>query len=162
MPPVHSLVALLALLTSGTALAAGEQDAEPAAASPATELPPAAPCDATPPVGRVLNGHVFLPSAIVPGALTNTSFATYLEVAYGQTTGSAQIGDKLYSGSFDYAGVGAILGYEYAFLDHFSARISITELVYSGINGLSALVMGTSLSTGGSSGSPPASPSATP
>jgi hypothetical protein len=60
----------------------------------------------TPPAGRVLNGHVFIPSAIVPGALTTTSFLTYLEIAYGKTTGSQQIGDQLYSGSFDYAGVG--------------------------------------------------------
>ncbi len=159
------LVAFVALLTVGAAAAADEQ------ATPSTTLPPApqttvtpAPVAPTPegeplvpgekdaPPSRVLNGHVFMPSASVPGALTTTSFSTYLVTVYGNTTGSAQIGDQLYSGTFDYAGVGAIVGYEYAFLDHFSARISITELVYSGINGSSALVIGTAVSTAGSLG----------
>ncbi|HTP50049.1 MAG TPA: hypothetical protein VMK42_05070 [Anaeromyxobacteraceae bacterium] len=160
------LVAVFALMTAGAAYAA-DQQGDSSATAPSTTLttatraevvpPPAEPAppgplEDTPPGRRILNGHVFMPSATVPGALTTTSFATYLITAYGKTTGSAQIGDKLYSGSFDYAGVGAILGYEYAFLDHFSARFSITELVYTGINGSSALVIGTSVSTGASLG----------
>jgi hypothetical protein len=154
MPPHTSLVAVLALLTAGGAASAQEQAVPPTAVTPTPAVPAQeatpdrAPSleDTTPP-RRVLNGHVFMPSAEVPGALTTTSFATYLIMVYGNTSGSAQIGDQLYSGTFDYAGVGALLGYEYAFLNYFSARFSITELVYSGINGSSALVIGTSVST---------------
>jgi hypothetical protein len=146
----RSLLAVLALLTASTAAVAHEQ-ADPSTVTPSTAAPaPTAPTvqtEDTPPAGRVLNGHVFIPSAIVSGALTTTSFVTYLEIAYGKTTGSQQIGDQLYSGSFDYAGVGAIVGFEYAFLKYFSARLTINELVYSGINGESALVIGTSVAT---------------
>lgn len=162
MQPQLPLFALLVVL-AGTAAAAQEQaspsstapstaTSTPEAATPPPAATPAGQLEDTPPAGRVLNGHVFMPSAFVPGALTTTSFATYLELAYGKTTASAQIGNTLYSGSFDYAGVGAIIGYEYAFLDYFSARLGINEFVYSGINGESALVIGTSLATGGSLG----------
>ena len=147
----RSLLAVLALLTAGTAAVAHEQadpsTATPTTAAPAPDTAPTAQLEDTPPAGRVLNGHVFIPSAIVSGALTTTSFATYLVMAYGKTTGSEQIGDQLYSGSFDYAGVGAVLGFEFAFLKYFSARLTINEVVYSGINGESALVIGTSLAT---------------
>jgi hypothetical protein len=162
MQPHLPLVALLSVL-AGTVAAAAEQDSPsstapstatptPEATTPKPEATPTESREDTLPAGRVLNGHVFMPSAFVPGALTTTSFATYLELAYGKTSASAQIGNTLYSGSFDYAGVGAIIGYEYAFLDYFSARLSINEFVYSGINGESALVIGTSLATGGSLG----------
>ena len=135
-----SCVAALALIAGGPVLG----QSQPA---PATEGTPAPTVENTAPPGRVLNGHVFLPSVSVAGALTTTSFGTFLETAYGSTTGSVQVGDTLYSGSFNYAGVGAILGFEYAFLDHFSARLTINELVYSGINGSSAIVVGTSVAT---------------
>ena len=162
MQPLIPLVAALGLLTAAAAEAQTSASTTPPSATPTTVTPaPAAPTsegeplvprETDAPPGRVLNGHVFLPSRRVAGALTTTSFGTFLETAYGTTTGSAQIGDKLYSGTFDYAGVGAILGYEYAFLDHFSVRFSIEELVYSGINGSSALVIGTALSTGATLG----------
>ncbi len=152
------LVTVLVLTTAGAALAGNEQGS-PTSAAPATEAAPTAAEPApvqlledSPPAGRVLNGHVFIPSSRVAGALTTTSFGTFLQTAYGTATGSAQIGDKLYTGTFDYAGVGASLGYEYAFLKYFSVRFSIEELVYSGINGSSALVIGTALSTGGTLG----------
>jgi len=164
MPPTISLVAVFWLLTAGTAIAADEQATSseapsttpttvtPTLPAPAPEETPAASRDGDAPPGRVLNGHVFLPSSRVAGALTTTSFGTFLQTAYGSTTGSAQIGDTLYSGTFNYAGVGAALGYEFAFLDHFSVRVTIDEFVYSGINGSSALVIGTALSTAGSLG----------
>ncbi len=163
MMPHALLVALLALLTVASTAAADEQDTTsttvpadaPTTAAPSARTPegePLVPREADAPPRRVLNGHIFMPSAAVPGALTTTSFAAYLVTVYGKTSGSAQIGDQLYSGNFDYAGVGAVLGYEYAFLDYFSARLQITELVYSGINGSSALVIGTSVQTAGKIG----------
>jgi hypothetical protein len=137
---------------SVAASAVAQPQVDPSTAAPNTAVPaadtaPTMQLEDTPPAGRVLNGHVFIPSAIVPGALTTTSFLTYLEIAYGKTTASQQIGDQLYSGSFDYAGVGAVVGFEFAFLKYFSARLTINELVYSGINGESALVIGTSVAT---------------
>lgn len=164
--PLHaSLVAVLALVTVASTAAADEQDTTsttapaaapttvaPAPAAPAPDGEPLVPRETDAPPRRVLNGHIFMPSASVPGALTTTSFATYLVTVLGSTSASTQIGDKLYSGSFEYAGVGAVLGFEYAFLDYFSARLQITELVYSGINGDSALVIGTSVQTAGKIG----------
>ncbi|MGZ6060010.1 MAG: hypothetical protein ACXWLP_11165 [Myxococcaceae bacterium] len=151
------LVTVLALTMTATALAGNEQGS-PTSAAPTTEAtPPTEPAPAqllenAPPAGRVLNGHVFMPSNRVAGALTTTSFGTFLNTAFGNTTASVQIGDQLYSGGFDYAGIGATLGYEYAFLNYFSVRFTIDEFVYSGINGSSALVIGTALSTGGTLG----------
>jgi hypothetical protein len=84
--------------------------------------------------------------------LITTSFASYLVVGLGQASGSSQVGDKLYSGTFDYAGVGAIVAFEYAFLRYFSARLTVNEIVYSGINGSSAIVVGTSVQGGGALG----------
>ena len=152
-----ALFVFVALLVVRTAVAAEEPAPAAAPAAVATTSPAVAPSadreEVPLPEGRILNGHVFMPSATVPGALTTTSFASYLLVAYGKTTAPPfTIGDKTYQGSFDYAGIGAILGYEYAFLRYFSARFSINEIVYSGINGSSAIVVGTALATGGTLG----------
>jgi len=130
--------------------------AEPPPAGAGTPAPVVAPApvreDPSLAEGRVLNGHVFMPSATVPGALTTTSFGTFLILGYGQSSASFQVGDKTYSGSFDYAGAGASLGYEYAFLDYFSARFALAEIIYSGIDGPSAIVVGTSLQVSASLG----------
>jgi hypothetical protein len=147
---LHILIVAGACFAGTAAVAQAQVDpstAAPNTAAPAADTAPTMQLEDTPPAGRVLNGHVFIPSAVVPGALTTTSFVTYLEIAYGKTTASQQIGDQLYSGSFDYAGVGAVVGFEFAFLKYFSARLTINEFVYSGINGESALVIGTSLAT---------------
>lgn len=101
---------------------------------------------------RVLNGHVFMPSAIVPGALTTTSFGTFLILGLGTSSGTFQVGDRTYAGTFDYAGAGASLGYEYAFLRYFSARFQLADVIYSGIDGPSAIVVGTSLQVAASLG----------
>jgi len=102
--------------------------------------------------GRVLNGHVFMPATDVPPPFVTTSFASSMLLAAGTTTGSYQVGNQNFSGSFDYAGVGGVLGYEYAFLDHFSVRAKLEEAIYSGITGKSAIVIGTTVQGGGSVG----------
>jgi len=102
-----------------------------------------------PPFGRILNGHVFMPSATVPGALVTTSFASYLVAGLGSTTGSFQIGSRTFSGTYDFAGAGSVLGYEHAFGPYFSARFSLNEIIYSGIDGKSALAVGTQVQFGG-------------
>jgi hypothetical protein len=98
--------------------------------------------------GRVLNGHVFMPAQDVPGALITTSFASGLLVGIGKTTSSIQIGDQTLSGSFEYAGIGAVLAYEYAIFDNLSARVALNEVIYSGITGRSAIVVGSRLQGG--------------
>ncbi|BDG05635.1 hypothetical protein [Anaeromyxobacter oryzae] len=131
--------------------------AEPAApaaepATPAAAQPVAGAEPASPPVGRTLNGHRFMPTAVVSQPFTTTSLASYLVVAAGNTTGTLQVGDQVYSGTFDYAGVGGVLAYEYAFFHYFSARFTLTEIIYSGITGKSALVIGTTAQVGASLG----------
>ena len=101
------------------------------------------------PHGRILNGHAFMPALDVPGALVTTSFVSGLLIAAGETSGTFTTpkGQTL-SGNFDYAGIGAVVGYEYAFLNYFSVRIALTELLFSGTSGKSAVVIGTGLQGG--------------
>ena len=145
-----AVAALAALLLPRLAVAAEDPLASPATAAPVSA--PAAARDEGSAGRRVLNGHVFMPSTTVPGALTTTSFASYLVLAYGQSSANFQVVDRTYSGSFDYAGIGSILGYEYAFQRYFSARFTLDNVIYSGIDGPSAIVVGTSLQFGGSLG----------
>jgi hypothetical protein len=146
-----ALSAFVALLVARGAAAA--EDPVPGVGAPAPVAAPAsAREDASLAHGRVLNGHVFMPSATVAGALTTTSFGTFLILGLGTTSGSFQVGDRTYAGNFDYAGAGAALGYEYAFLRYFSARFSLAEVIYSGIDGPSAIVVGTSLQLAASLG----------
>lgn len=145
-----AIAAFVALALSHPAVAAEDPLAGAPASAPAAPAP--ARGDGSLAEGRVLNGHVFMPSVRVPGALTTTSFASYLVLAYGQSSADFQVADRTYSGSFDYAGIGSILGYEYAFQRYFSARFTLDNVIYSGIDGPSAIVVGTSLQFGGSLG----------
>ena len=128
-----SLLAVLALLTAGTAAVAHEQadpaTATPTTAAPAAETPPTLQLEDTPPAGRVLNGHVFIPSATVSGALTTTSFATYLVMAHGKTTGSEQIGTSCTAAASTTPAWGSSPGSSTPF-SNTSARLAIEELVY--------------------------------
>jgi hypothetical protein len=108
--------------------------------------------DPGPSSGRTLNGHAFMPAADVPGPFVATSFGTGLIMGVGTTDATWQVGDQTLTGKLDYAGIGAVLGYEYAFGDRLSARVSITELIFSGINGKSAVVIGSKIQGGGSVG----------
>jgi hypothetical protein len=139
-----ALSVLAALVAARTAVAAEAPSAGAGTSSPVV-APAAALGDPSLAPSRVLNGHVFMPSATVPGALTTTSFGTFLILAYGNTTGSFQVADRAYSGSFDYAGAGAALVYEHAFYRYFSARLAVDEVIFSGIDGPSIIVVGTAL-----------------
>jgi hypothetical protein len=143
-----ALSVFVALMLSRSAAAAQEPPTGAETPAPPGAPPVAAPAGPTeePLAGRrVLNGHVFMPSATVAGALTTTSFGTFLILGYGSSSAFFQVGDRTYSGSFDYAGAGAALGYEHAFQKYFSARFGLAEIIYSGIDGPSAIVVGTSL-----------------
>jgi hypothetical protein len=130
---------------------AAEQDDQ----APTTNADAAARADAEdhpPPEGRVLNGHIFMPATTVRGPFIVTSFGSFMNIGYGSTTGTFQIGNRVFSGGYDYALFGATLDYELAFLRYVSARIALNPDVFSGINGNSALVVGSRLQVGVSAG----------
>lgn len=133
--PAHllSVFVFLAALSPGSARSDGTAD-------PADPAPQSS--------GRTLNGHAFMPAVDVPWPFTVTSLTADLVLGYGETTGTIQVRDETFEGTLKYAGTGGFLGYEYAFRDRFSVRGVINELVYSGINGKSALAVGTELRLG--------------
>lgn len=141
-----------ALLLIAAALAAEPiRAAEPSSMS--TESVPPTSTNAEPsPHGRILNGHAFMPALDVPGALLTTSFLSGLLIGIGQTSGTFNVSGQPISGNFEYAGIGAVIGYEYAFLNYFSVRLALTELIFSGITSRSALVVGTQLQGGAGAG----------
>jgi hypothetical protein len=143
MRPSHACVALVAMLCSISA--AAEETAGASPVEPTVQQVPR-------PEGRILNGHVFMPSATVPGALVTTSFVSDLILGLGSTTGNFTVGDRQFNGTYDYGAIGAFLGYEYAFARYFSARLSINDIIYSGINGKSAIAVGTQLQFGVTAG----------
>jgi hypothetical protein len=120
---------------------------------PTAEIVPPTPASEEPsPHGRILNGHAFMPALDVPGALQTTSFVSGLLIGLGQTSGTFNVSGQPISGNFEYAGIGAVIGYEYAFLDYFSVRLALTELIFSGVTSRSALVVGTQLQGGAGAG----------
>ncbi len=102
--------------------------------------------------GRVLAGHTFMPSATVSQPFTTTSLGSTMVLGMGTTTGTVNVGDTALSGSFDYAGIGAGVAYEHAWGNRWSARFEISDFIYSGISGKSALAIGTSVQVGARTG----------
>jgi hypothetical protein len=151
--PLPSALLLAATALVGPAPARAEEPSSSTATSATDSTGDASvddrvPTSKTAASGRVVGGHIFMPAQDVPGALLTTSFLSGLLVGVGSTTGTTQIGDQVLSGTFDYAAVGAVLAYEYAFLDHFSARVGLTESIFSGTTGRSAIVIGSELQAG--------------
>jgi hypothetical protein len=122
--------------------AAGATNPAPAAAVAPAETP------TSPPEGRVLGGHVFMPSPIVAGPFVTTSFTTQMILLAGSTDASVTIGDQVVSGSLDFAGLGAFAGYEHAFGRHFSARVWLDDFLYSGITGAAVAIVGSQVQVG--------------
>ena len=135
----------------------------PSALGPAADPPrPEARADEHPPrsEGRELAGHVFMPSVSVIGPFATTSFASFMALGGGSTEGSLTLqlpGNPLpppqtFRGSVSYAAVGGLIGFEYAFLPGVSARVGISQTIYSGTTGASAAVVGSNVRIGGSAG----------
>src|SRR5262245_27078710 len=146
----HAFAAMVLALPIGATLAAEQNDQ-----APTTNPDAAARADAEsnpPPEGRILNGHTFLPATAVRGPFTVTSFGSFMLIGYGSTSGTFQVGDRVFNQGFDYALFGATLDYELAFLRYFSARLVLTPDVFSGINGSSAVVIGSRLQVGVTAG----------
>jgi hypothetical protein len=108
------------------------------------------------PQGRELGGHTFMPILGMVSPFTTTSFGTFLSVGYGSTTGrlSLQLPGNppppptIISGSVSYAAIGGVVGFEAAFLQHFSARVIFTETLYSGTTGAAAAMVGSNARLG--------------
>jgi hypothetical protein len=155
----HLFAVSVCLATLAPRPARSQAPAEPPA--PAASQPPAATSSAIAPAAgaparsstdesavtsdrRTLNGHRFTPAASVRWPFTTTSLTSDLIVAYGKTTGPPiTIGDRTFEADLEYAGIGGVLAYEYAFLEHFSARAILDNIIFSGIDGKSVLSVGT-------------------
>jgi len=142
---------------TGAAPAAQAAPAPPAApAVQASPTPPAAPAEAPRPEGRELGGHRFMPALGIVEPFATTSFGTYLMVGAGTTKGSLTLQlpgspappPQTISGTVSYAAVGGVLGYEYEILSGVSARIGLSETLYSGTTGAAAAVVGTNARLG--------------
>jgi hypothetical protein len=126
-----------------------------AASSAAAQEPTAtaAPADAAPAAAdaaasRTLAGHIFLPATLAPGPFATTSLTAQMILLGGSADAEIQVGDQTFSGTTEFAGLGAYAAYEYSFLEHYSVRAWLDDLVFSGISGKSVLVLGTEIQGG--------------
>jgi hypothetical protein len=103
--------------------------------------------------GRELAGHVFMPTLGIQGPFAVTAFGTFLTVGEGSSVGTVTLTlpdgtQKSHSGSVSYVAIGGILHYEYEFLRGVSARIGLSESLYSGTTGAAMAVVGTNVRLG--------------
>jgi hypothetical protein len=124
-----------------------------ALAQPATrtEEPPPRVADAR--TAPEMNGHVFLPSALVDTPFRETTFKLGLAYGFGTATGPRFIvsnGQVVQSGQADYsfADFGQTFRYEYRFAEWLSAGLVILTNLYSGIDGPSAVAVGAEIGIG--------------
>jgi len=110
------------------------------------------------PQGRELGGHVYMPVLGIVGPFATTSFGTFLTMGAGSTQATVTLDvpgasePQTFRGSVSYAAVGGVLGFEYAFLRDVSARLIISETLYSGTSGAAAAAIGTNARLGGNLG----------
>jgi hypothetical protein len=155
-PSRLTLLAGLLLLAPSLARTSAEEPAPAAPAATSTATPAAAPASpAAEPAnqGRELGGHVFMPTLGIQGPFAVTSFGTFLTLGEGSTVASSTIqlpsgALEPVSGSVTYVAIGGVLAYEYEFLRGVSARIGISESLYSGTTGLAVAVVGTNARLG--------------
>lgn len=93
------------------------------------------------------------------GPFATTSFGTFLTAGAGTTQGSltlqipnTAVPPQTFTGSVSYAALGGVVGFEYAFLRDFAARVVLSETLYSGLTGAAAAVVGTNARLGGDVG----------
>jgi len=141
---------MLLAVPIGVTLASEQGDQAPATTSDAAARSDAE--DHPPTEGRILNGHTFMPATDVRAPFTVTSFGSFMNIGYGTTSGTFQVGDRVFNQGFDYALFGATIDYELALLRYFSARLALNPNVFSGVNGNSAIVVGSSVQVGVSAG----------
>ena len=109
-----------------------------------------------PNTGREIAGHVFSPALGIVSPFATTNFGTFLLVGGGTTEGSVSLqlpgnpppAPTTFSGSVSYGAIGGVLGFEYAFLPGVSARLGLTETLYTGLSGAAAAAIGTNARLG--------------
>ena len=149
-----AVVAISVVAISREALAA-----EPESASGAPSGT-AAPVNPPRPDGRELAGHLFTPMRDFVGPFAATSFDAFVAIGGGsshgsltlQPPGNPQPPPQTFDGTVSYAAMGGLLDFEYRFLPGFSARLGLSETVYSGLDGPSAAVVGSNARLGGNLG----------
>jgi len=115
-----------------------------------------APGETPRPEGRELGGHVFMPALGLVMPFATTSFGTYLLLGAGTTQGSITVQlpgtppppPQTFNGTVTYAAIGGALGYELEVLRGVSARVKLSETLYSGTTGAAAAVVGTNARIG--------------
>jgi hypothetical protein len=129
-------------------------------------LPPVSPAPAAvaeappPPEGRELAGHVFSPALGVPGPFATTNFGSFLTLGAGSTEGHLTLQlpgnppppPQTINGKVSYAAVGGVLDFEAQILRGVSARVGISETLYTGTTGAAAAVVGSNARLGGNLG----------
>lgn len=94
------------------------------------------------------------------GPFATTSFGSFMLLGAGSTEatltlqlpGTPPPAPQTFSGKVEYVAVGGILSFEYAFLRDVSARVGISQTIYSGTTGASAAVVGSNARLGGNVG----------
>lgn len=104
--------------------------------------------------GRTVNGHVFMPSLVIPPPLAVGSFSVAMLLGTGGASGPTYDSGGNVTGTKDYtyAALGQQLSYEFAFLKNFTGRLNVLTSLYTGIDGPSILVVGTTVRLGGGAG----------
>lgn len=106
--------------------------------------------------GRTVNGHTFMPSLVIAPPVAVTSFSVGMLLGTGGATGPKyDVGGNPIPGQtndYTYAALGQSLTYEFAFLGNFTGRLGLLTSLYTGVDGPSALVVGTTVRVGGQAG----------
>jgi hypothetical protein len=155
--PRYPFIAIVAfcVLAHATRVSAG--DAAPAPAGPSVAV---APETSPPPEGRELAGHVFMPALGIVGPFATTSFSSYMTLGAGSTEGHLTLQlpgnppppPQTFNGSVSYVAVGGVLGFEAQVVPGISARMGLTETIYSGTSGAAVTTVGTNARVGGGLG----------
>jgi hypothetical protein len=114
--------------------------AAPALAEPATEAE-AEDVAASP---RALNGHVFTPTRFLTSPFSTTHLSSDTLYAAATATGPRyDVAGRVIGGrTYSLAAFGNVIEYQYRFADFLALRVGGTAVVFSGIDGPSALVTG--------------------
>src|SRR5512137_1932605 len=119
-------------LALGLGLAGAPARAEDQPVPAASATPAASPAPEPPRDRRLLNGHDFLPSVVsAPGPTYRLN---------GDPTGETR--------TYSWGGMGQAIRFQTVFLDQLAIRGNLTTSLASGIDGWSALVVGTSVQAG--------------
>jgi hypothetical protein len=144
--PGLALALLLNLLPGG----ASAEDPPAAVAPTPAAPPPAGEAPEQPRNRRLLNGHDFLPSA-VSAPLAVSSFALEVGFSAASATGPTYRLDGEPTGetrTYSWGGLGQAIRFQTVFFDQLAIRGNLVTSLASGIDGWSALVVGTSVQAG--------------